>query len=231
MTTHAHPEHRLIRADARVKEDVLRELRWDTRVEETDVGVETDEGVVTLTGTVTSYAKRVAAQEAAHHVDGGRDVVNNIQVHVPGSHQRTDTEIAIALRRALESDAHVPADLIETTVADGVVTLGGAVGGWSQRLEAERVVHRQVGVRGVINTLTVRGPLIEPVTLREAIQEALERRAEREARDIHVEVVGSTVVLDGYVPSWRVKRAIIGAVAHAPGIAEVEDRLVIDPYR
>ena len=41
--------------DSEIQQAVLRELHWDTRVDETDVGVEVDHGVVTLTGTVDSF--------------------------------------------------------------------------------------------------------------------------------------------------------------------------------
>lgn len=69
------------RTDSEIQQAVLRELKWDTRVEETDVGVEVNAGVVTLTGTVSSWAKRMAAQEAAHRVGGVLDVANDVDVH------------------------------------------------------------------------------------------------------------------------------------------------------
>ena len=58
------------KTDSEIQQAVLRELKWDTRVEETDVGVEVDAGVVTLTGTVSNWGKRIAAQQAAHRVAG-----------------------------------------------------------------------------------------------------------------------------------------------------------------
>jgi osmotically-inducible protein OsmY len=220
----------LIRSDARIQQDVLRELKWDTRVEETDVGVEVDGGIVTLTGFVSSHAKRVAAQEAAHRVSGVRDVANDVKVRVPGSGARTDAEIAHVVRNALEWDAHVPADRIQTTVSDAWVTLEGSVDYWSEREEAERTILHLAGVRGVTNMIGVSGPPIESARIRETIEEALERRAEREAKGIQVEVQAGTVTLSGYVRSWREKRAILGAVIHAPGVRDVEDNLQIDPY-
>lgn len=117
----------IVKSDAKIHEDVIRELKWDTRVDETDVGVEVDKGVVTLTGTVSSYAKSRAAREAAHRVAGVLDVANDILVHVPGGFSRTDTEIAQAVRNALQWDAHVPHERIETTVSVGWVTLEGTV--------------------------------------------------------------------------------------------------------
>jgi osmotically-inducible protein OsmY len=115
------------KTDAQVHHDIIEELTWDPRVDETEVGVEVDDGVVTLTGTVTSWAKRLAAQEAARRVAGVRDVANGIAVKTPGGLFRTDTEIAQAVRRTLEWDVFVPDEGIICTVTDGYVTLEGVV--------------------------------------------------------------------------------------------------------
>jgi osmotically-inducible protein OsmY len=219
-----------VKSDTHIHQDVLTELKWDTRVEETDVGVEVDKGIVTLTGTVSSYAKRVAAQEAAHRVAGVLDVANDIEVRVPGSQLRTDTAIAEAVRHALEWDVHVPHEQIQTTVSRGWVTLEGAVDYWAQREDAERAVTRLLGVHGVVNRITVRTREPNPEQVREAIEGALERRAERQAEGMRVEVDNGIVKLTGSVHSWRDKRAVVGAAAHAPGVKSIEDHLRIDPY-
>jgi osmotically-inducible protein OsmY len=219
-----------VKSDTQIHRDVLNELKWDTRVEETDVGVEVDNGIVTLTGTVSSYAKRVAAQEAAHRVAGVLDVANDIEVLVPGSQRRTDTAIAGAVRNALEWDVHVPDEQIESTVSHGWVTLDGAVDYWSQLADAERAIRRLVGVSGVVNRIAVRPSEPNSKEVHDAIEEALERRAERQARDMRVEVEDGIVKLTGSVHSWRDKRAVVGAVAHGPGVKSIEDHLRIDPY-
>ncbi|MGH7297154.1 MAG: BON domain-containing protein, partial [Polyangiaceae bacterium] len=122
----------MITTDARFKQSVLEELKWDTRVNETDVGVEVHSGVVTLTGTVDSWAARLGAQEAAHRVAGVHDVANDIRVRLPGSSERDDSDIAAAVRYALERDILVPDDRISSTVSGGAVTLEGTVDTWSQ---------------------------------------------------------------------------------------------------
>jgi osmotically-inducible protein OsmY len=220
----------LVRSDAEIQRDVLRELRWDTRVEETDVGVEVDQGIVTLTGTVGSYAKRMAAQQAAHRVAGVRDVANDVEVHISGSKQRTDTEIAQAVRHALEWNVHVPGDDIETTVSKGWVTLDGTVDYWSHKLEAEHAVLPLTGVRGVTNNIIVAASEVSSAQIHDSIEEALRRRAEREADDIQIKIVDGTVRLSGRVHSYRERRAIIGAASHAPGVRGVEDHLILEPY-
>jgi len=215
----------MAKTDAQIHHDILEELKWDSRVEETEVGVQVASGVVTLTGTVTSWAKRVAAQEAAHRVIGVQDVANDIKVMVAGGLMRTDTEIAQAVRRALEWDVFVPEEKITSTVTDGWVTLDGAVDTWSQRNDAERAVRNLTGVKLVLNKISVKPTKPVPEDVRRAIEQALERRAEREARRISVDVKDGTVTLTGTVDSWAERKSVIAAARFTPGVQMVEDRL------
>ena len=219
-----------IKTDARIQQDVLKELDWDPRVEETEVGVSVQHGVVTLSGTVTSWAKRMAAQEAAHRVAGVLDVANDIVVKVPGGFGRSDTEIAHAVRNALEWDVFVPDKDIQSTVSNGWVTLTGMVETVAEREDAARAVRNLTGVRGVDNQITVRHPRIAPERIRAAIEEALERRAEREARRIDVTVSpDGAVTLAGHVRSWAERQAVVASARYLRGVRAVHDRLHIDP--
>jgi osmotically-inducible protein OsmY len=219
----------LKKPDSQIHHDVLEELKWDSRVDETEVGVEVDDGIVTLTGTVTSWAKRLAAQEAARRVVGVLDVANDIDVKVPGGFARTDTEIAQAVRRALEWDVFVPHDKIRSTVSDGWVTLEGALDRSSQREDAARAVRNLTGVKGVINNITVTPPRPETEDVRKAIEQALERRAEREARRIRVDVHDGAVTLTGSVHTWAERKSVLAAARFTPGVRSVEDRLRVEP--
>ncbi|HLW59845.1 MAG TPA: BON domain-containing protein, partial [bacterium] len=133
---------KVLRSDAEIQKSVLDELKWDGRVLATDVGVEVNKGVVTLTGTVDNYAKRIAAQEAAHKVVGVLDVANDIQIRIPSRYGRTDTEVAQAVRQALEWNVFVPHERIQSTVSNGMVTLTGTVDRWTQCDEAHRAVSK-----------------------------------------------------------------------------------------
>jgi osmotically-inducible protein OsmY len=217
-----------MRTDAQIQQAVLEELRWDPRVEETEVGVAVDNGVVTLTGTVTTYVKRLAAQEAAHRVAGVRDVANDVRVRLPGVQGKTDTEIAQAVRHALAMDVAIPHEQITTTVTRGWVTLEGTVDLAYQRDDAAWLVGRLPGVQGVNNHLTVAGPAVAAGQLREVIEGALTRRAEREAERIAVDVNGDVATLTGAVRSWAEKRAVLGAARHTPGVHAVVDHLRIE---
>ena len=218
------------KTDRQIHEAVLQELKWDAHVDETDAGVEVDNGVVTLTGTVSSYAKKIAVQDAAHCVAGVLDVANDIQVKLPGSIVHTDTDIAQAVRRALEWDTLVAHENIRSTVANGWVTLEGTVPFWADRSYAEKAVRNLTGVRAVTDNLTISAPKVAPETVRQSIEAALERRAEREAERIQVEVKDGTASLTGRVHNWSERQAVLGAAGYAPGVHNVVDHLRVDPY-
>ena len=216
----------LVKDDVQIQKDVLDELRWDTRVSAPEVGIEVDKGIVTLTGTVTNYMKRIAAQEAAHRVAGVRDVANDIIVKVSGI--TMDTEIAQTVRNALKWDVAVPDERITSTVSEGWVTLEGGVDYYSQKQDAEHAVRSLTGVRGVANRINVQPSTASALEIRKMIESALERHAEREAQRIKVQISEGRVTLTGSVPSWSEKRAVLGAVGHAPGIRDVDDQLRVE---
>lgn len=218
------------RSDRELTQRILRELKWDSRIDWASINVEVNQGVATLTGTVSSLAQKIAAQDAAHRVAGVLDVANDIEVKPVNLFARTDTEIASHVRSALEWDALVPNELIQSTVSDGWVTLEGEVDYWRERNDAEQAILRLAGVVGVINKITVRKRAVDPNELREQIEFALERRADREAERLRVEVHDGAVDLWGRVHSWQEKRAVVGSIGHAPGVTGVRDHLRIDPY-
>lgn len=214
--------------DSQIQQAVLRELKWDTRVDETDVGVEVNQGVVTLTGTVDSWAKRIAAQEAAHRVFGVLDVANDIQVRLPDAPRRTDTDLAAMIRLALEWDAFVPETRIRSTVSDGWVILEGDVDDWSQREDAERAVRNLAGVRGITNKIDIKPQrVVEDV--RRSIEDALTRHATRDVRAIGLEVRDGRAIVSGVVHSWTERQTVLGAVTGTKGIRSVDDRLRVEP--
>ena len=160
---------------------------------------------------------------------GVLDVANDLKVKAAGGFSRTDTEIAQAVRQALEWDVFVPNEKIKSTVTDGWVTLEGPVERSSQREAAERAVRNLTGVKMVVNKITVTPtrPVIGDV--RKAIEQALERRAEREARQISVDVHDGTVTLTGPVHSWAERKSVLAAARFTPGVRVVEDHLRTEP--
>jgi osmotically-inducible protein OsmY len=215
-----------IHTDEDIQRDVQEELKWDTRVRPNEIGVAVKDGIVTLTGWVDSYLKKIAAEEDAHRVPGVKAVVNEIEVHLPGSAERTDADLAKAALNALKWDAGIPTDKIDVTVSHGWVTLKGEVDYYFQKREAEHAVERLSGVRGVTNLLTVK-PQPTPQDLKSQIEKALVRNAETDARRITVDVQGSKVILRGTVSAYAEKKAAEETAWSAPGVTEVDNRIIV----
>lgn len=216
-----------MKTDSELKKDVLSELLWDPLISETKVGVTVNEGVVTLTGHLDTYAEKVAAKRATERVSGVKAIAVELDVIPVGIHQRSDTEIALAVEHALSWNTSVPQDRVKVAVEKGWVTLTGDLDWNFQRRAVERMVRPLKGVVGITDNIQLK-TLPIPLKLQERIQDALTRQAMREARRIEVSVEGSEVTLRGRVHSWAEKNAAEGASWSAPGVTRVNNQLTVE---
>jgi len=211
-----------------LRQDVLAELDWEPKLGTSQVeATVSDHGVVSLTGLVRSYAQKVAAERAARRVRGVHAVVNDIDILLPMTHERSDSAIAEAVVRALEWDVLVPHDAIDVRVSDGWVRLSGAVDWNYQRTTAADAVKFLAGVKGITNGITVRPRVMVP-DVKTRIEAALRRNAEVEAHGITVYLQDSTVTLRGHVQSLVERAAAESAAWAAPGVTTVKNELQIE---
>ncbi len=214
--------------EAELKYDVEEALKWSSELNAAHIGVSTQEGVVTLTGHVANWHEKWEAERIAKCLLDVRGIANEIEVDLPGAHVRSDTEIARAAVHALEWNAAIPDDTIKITVRDGCISLDGEVEWRHQREAAEDVIRRIKGVRRVANHTKIT-PRATLVNVKSQIAKAFERNARLDAANVEVTINRNKIVLRGTVRSLFEAEEAEDAAWSAPGVSEVDNRLVIAP--
>lgn len=217
-----------MRTDRDVQAAVQAELQWDPSIRDEDIAVSVRGGVVTIAGTVDSYAQRYSAERAVMRVKGARAVANELTVKLPNGLERSDSELAHAAVDALRWTVQVPADKVQIKVANGRILLKGEVDYYFQREAAEKAIRNLIGVKGVTNMITLKFRPA-PGDIKRRIRDTLTRHAALDADQVTVELQGNRVVLGGAVRSVAEFRDAERAAWNAPGVAAVENLLRVAP--
>lgn len=217
-----------MRNDLDIQQDVITELKWQPFLSSANIGVAVKNGVVTLSGTADNYSQKLAAEKAAKKVAGVRAIAEEIQIGTSPSFHKTDTDIAESVINALRWQSAVPEDKVKVKVEDGNVTLEGEVNWEFQRNSAKNAVSNLLGVRNIVNLLTVK-PKAIAADVQAKITAALHRAATVDAEKIKVEVDGSKVILRGSVRSFTEKEDAEDAAWCAPGVSKVQSLLTVEP--
>jgi osmotically-inducible protein OsmY len=216
-----------MKTNADLQKDVQDAIKWEPLLNAAEIGVIARDGVVTLTGTVDSYAKKIEAETAAKSVVGVQAVAEKIEIKFSNSFKKSDTDIANDALKGFKSTWDVPDDKIKITVENGWATLEGEVPWNFQREAAKNVVKNLMGVKGVTNNIKIK-PNIQDAIEQRAIEHALARNWAVDDEDIHVHVSGSKVKLDGKVHSFYQKEEAARIAWNAPGVFAVDNELVIE---
>jgi len=215
-----------MKTDASIQKDVLEQFRWEPFLNAAEIGVSVKNGVVTLSGTVDTFGKKIAAENAAKKISGVKAVVEEIHVKIAPGLQKTDAEIAAAVASTLAWHTAVQEEKIKIRVENGTVTLEGVVDWNYQRTAAVNAIRHIAGVRMVSNFITVK-PLVTTSDIQQNIKASLQRSSTIDAKKIHVEVIGGKVILNGHVRSFAEMDDAVFAAWASPGVSTVENKLTI----
>lgn len=220
-----------MKSNDQIRRDVMDALKWEPLLNgitgsAADIGVNAENGVITLTGRVDSYPAKLAAERAAKSVHGVRALAEELEVQLDGKNLKSDTAMAQAAVDALRWCTAVPDERITVSVENGWVKLEGDVEWQFQRDEARREIEDIAGVKGVTNLITIK-PILKPVDVKDKIQKAFQRSATVDASNISVDVNGSLVTLKGTVHSWSERDDAENAAWAAPGVSKVNDQITV----
>jgi osmotically-inducible protein OsmY len=205
---------------------VQNQLKWEPQLNAAQIGVSVNNGIVTLSGIVDTYPKKMAAERVTKNVIGVKAVALDIQVGISPVNRKSDTEIAEACVNALRWDSSVPDDKIKVKVENGTVSMEGTVEWGYQRLAAKNAIVKLTGVKGVNNMIVVKQKP-SSIDIKQRIRESFITTAGHEADNIRLEVLGSKVILRGNVKSHYEKEEAENTAWATPGVNEVENKIEV----
>lgn len=213
-----------MKTDLQIQRDVMAELNWEPAIDAAHIGVEVEDGVVTLAGRVNSFAEEWDAERTAQRVSGVQAIAINLEVVLPGPSQRSDADIAHAAGNVLQWTTNLPRGTIQVVVEGGWVTLTGSVEWDYQRRAAEAAIRNLVGVTGLSDQIIIR-PTVSIGVVQAQIENAMRRRTFAGAHQIQVEVAGANVVLSGTAENWAARDLACHSAWSTPGVHHVVDNI------
>jgi len=210
-----------------LQKDVQDAIKWEPLLNAAAIGVIAKDGVITLTGTVDSYAKKLEAEDAAKSVKGVKAVIVKIEIKFNSEwEKKDDSEIADEIIKAAKWNWEIPKDKIKAKVENGWVTLDGEVEFNYQRQAIEDLVSNHSGITGVTNNITIEET--EDQVEKEAIEGAIRRNWFIDDSNIEVHVSNHEVTLTGSVESWYERDKAARIAWDARGVWSVDNQLVVE---
>jgi osmotically-inducible protein OsmY len=216
-----------MKGNQELQTDVQNAIKWEPLLNAAEIGVTAKDGVVSLTGIVNSYAKKMQAENAAKKVIGVKALVEKIEVKFPNTWSKTDAELANEVLNGLKNNLSVPDEKITVKVENGWITLEGELVWNYQKEAAKETINYLMGVKGVTNNIKIKAETHDAIE-QKIVEDAIRRSWSVDDSDINVSVSGTTVTLIGTVDSWYQKEEAGRIAWNTPGIWNVQNELTID---
>ena len=212
--------------NSELQKDVLNAIKWEPTLHAAEIGVTAKDGVVTLSGNVSSYSKKISAEDAVKKVRGVKAIAEDIIVDLGNIDAKDDSKIANSIVKAYQYFDEVLNDNLKIIVENGNVYLDGQVD-WKLRKDAyEESIKNIAGIKKITNVIKVKAESTDFLE-RSKLESALTRHCSIDDKIVKVEVKGDTVKLTGLVHSLHQKEEADRLAWKAKGVGLVENELAV----
>lgn len=217
-----------MKSNEALQRNVQDAIKWEPLLHAAEIGVTVHDGIVTLTGSVDNYLKKLEAENATKNVAGVRGIVEKIEVHHHDSwDKKDDNDIAEAVLDTYKWNWKIPNDKVQVKVEKGWVKLTGELSWNFQKDEAKNAIKNLEGIVAVTNNITIKSETANELE-KEVIERHLKRSWSLNVNDIEVEVNGTNVSLNGKVGSLYQKEEAGRIAWNTPGIWTLNNNLNVD---
>lgn len=216
-----------MKSNEELQKNVVAAINWEPLLQAASIGVMVKEGIVSLTGSVNTYAKKAEAEQATKNVAGVRKVFEDIKVVCSDKDKRSDAEIMTAIENVFKWHYDIPTEKVTVIVENSWVFLSGELEWNYQKEAAKSAVSNLIGIIGITNNISVKNSSIDVIEQKD-IEIAIERNGSISNKDIAVYVNDNVVTLKGHVDSWYQKSEAGRIAWNAPGVKQVQNDLYVD---
>ena len=216
-----------MKTNEELQKDVQDAIKWEPSLHAAEIGVIAIDGVITLSGIVNTYAKKLEAEHAAKNVLGVKAVVEKIRVKFNNVGDKNDNEIATEILKVFAQNSEIPNDRLKLKVERAWVTFEGDFEWNFQKEAVDKSITHISGIAGITNNLKIVSKTYDQIE-KVDIESALSRNWALGGNQIEVIVKENKVMLTGKVQSLYQKDAASRIAWNAPGVAGVDNELEIE---
>lgn len=227
--------------DDRIESSAKESYVFKTYLKDDNIVIQSRDGVVTLTGTVSDEAHKSLAQETVANLPGVERVDNRLEIKGERPAENSDLWLKAEVKTVLLFHRNVSAARMEVDVKDGIVTLRGDADNQAQMDLTTEYVKDVEGVKDVKNEMTVLktskktdktlGEKIDDASITAQVKLTLLTHRSTSALNTRVETNAGVVTLGGKAKNAAEKDLVAKLVNDVKGVKDVKNEMTIEESR
>jgi osmotically-inducible protein OsmY len=226
------------KTDDRIESSAKKSYVFKTYLKDDDIKIESKNGVVTLTGTVTEEYHKSLAQETVAGLPGVKKVDNSLEVKGERPAESSDAWLSAKVKTTLLFHRSVSGFKTGVDVKDGIVILQGEATSQAQKELATEYAKDVEGVKDVKNEMTVAktskktsrttGEKIDDASISAQVKMALLFHRSTSALNTTVATKRGVVTVGGKAKNAAEKDLVTKLVDDVNGVKSVNNRMKIE---